>query len=79
MLRKDLLERGREKERKGEKKQGNNSTEGCNNSGREVDAGGQVEAEPGFLSMRTRSSSKKQGEAWGEVMKEVASPHPPIS
>jgi len=63
MLRKDLLEGGREKGREGEKEQGNNSTEGCNNSGREVDAGRRVEAEPSFLSMRTRSSSKKQGEA----------------
>ena len=63
MLRKDLLEGGREKRREGEKKQGNNSTEECNNSEREVDAGRRVEAEPGFLSMRTRSSSKKQGEA----------------
>ena len=32
---------GREGERKGGREnQGNNNTEGCNNSGREVDAGG---------------------------------------
>ena len=75
MLRKDLLERGREE---GEKKQRNNSTGGYNKGQIQEesyrDAGRVSGSRASFLSVRRHSSSKKRGEAWGKVMKEVGSP-----
>lgn len=77
MLRKDLLEGGREKGRERREKARNNTERMQQFRKRWMLEGGRSRA--GFLSMRTHSSSEKQGDAWGEVMKEVASPHPLIS